>query len=81
MDTSGTTMERGFAEGEHVVLRPVLESDLAGLAELMAQNPIEALPWTRQRLTKQFKDEKEPGLWSKAHCVKRICAFRRKMSI
>ena len=62
-----TEEQKGFATGEHVVLRPVLEDDLAGLAPLMASNPGEPdrLPWTTQRLKKKFEDEKEPGLWGK----------------
>lgn len=59
--------ERGFAEGEHVVLRPVKEDDLRDLAALLAECPCEEkpMPWTHQRLKKKFEDEKEPGLWGK----------------
>lgn len=67
--TIDATAERGFAEGQHVVLRPVLEADLAELAKLMAENPAETLPWTLQRLKKKFEDEKEPGLWSETDRV------------
>lgn len=66
MDTNETAMERGFAEGEHVILRPVLESDLRELAQLMAEHPLETLPWTLQRLKKKFEDKDEPGLWGKS---------------
>ncbi len=66
MDANETKIEKGFAEGEHVVLRPVLEADLAELARLLAENPLEALPWTLQRLRKKFEDKDEPGLWGKS---------------
>ena len=68
---------KGFATGEHVVLRPVLEDDLAALAVLLANNPGEPdrQPWTHQRLKKQFDDEKEPGLWGKST---RVLAALRK---
>jgi hypothetical protein len=57
--------ERGFATGEHVVIRPVLESDLKDLAQLLAENPYcaEQVPWTFQRLKKKFEDKDKPGLW------------------
>ena len=63
--TDNASTERGFVEGEHIVLRPVLEKDLEQLAPLMAQNPCERkpTPWTLQRLKKKFEDEKDPGLW------------------
>jgi hypothetical protein len=67
--TDEVTIAKGFAEGKHVVLRPVLETDLAELAKLMAENPGETLPWTLQRLKKKFEDEKEPGLWSDTNRV------------
>ena len=62
---TGAQPQRGFAIGEHVVLRPVLEDDLPVLANLLASNPSEPerLPWTHQRLVKKFEDEKAPGLW------------------
>lgn len=65
--TTSTTGERGFAVGEHVVLRPVLEKDLPELAKLLAANPCEEkpAPWTLQRLKKKFEDKDEPGLWGK----------------
>lgn len=68
---------RGFAEGGHTVLRPVLEEDLAALAPLLASNPGEPdrLPWTHQRLKKKFEDEKEPGLWGKS--MRMLTAVRR----
>jgi RimJ/RimL family protein N-acetyltransferase len=75
MDTNETAIERGFADGEHVVLRPVLETDLVELAPLMAENPLETLPWTHQRLKKKFEDKDEPGLWGKS---KRYFAIVRK---
>ncbi|MBN2080971.1 hypothetical protein JW859_02065 [bacterium] len=65
MTTSETNKQQGFAEGQHVVLRPVLEDDLAALAGLMAENPLEPLPWTLQRLKNKFEDKDEPGLWGK----------------
>jgi len=67
MDNAEAKTEKGFAEGEHVVLRPVLEDDLPELAKLMAENPgeREPTPWTHQRLKKKFEDKKEPGLWGK----------------
>lgn len=63
--TDNASTRRGFVEGEHIVLRPVLEKDLEQLAPLMAQNPCERkpTPWTLQRLKKKFEDEKDPGLW------------------
>ena len=69
MDSNETIKEKGFAEGQHVVLRPVLEADLPELAKLMAENPLEALPWTLQRLKKKFENKKEPGLWGKTDRV------------
>jgi len=66
MDISEPVKEKGFAEGQHVVLRPVLEDDLAALAGLMAENPLDPLPWTQQRLKKKFEDKDEPGLWGKS---------------
>lgn len=67
METTTTATERGFATGEHVVLRPVLETDLAELAKLMAENPYapEPTPWTYQRLKKKFEDKDKPGLWDR----------------
>jgi hypothetical protein len=55
----------GFAVGELLVLRPVLEGDLAALAHLLADNPSEPerLPWTHQRLKQKFEDKDAPGLW------------------
>lgn len=72
------TEVKGFAEGEHTVLRPVLEEDLAALAPLLAGNPGEPdrLPWTQQRLKKKFDDEKEPGLWGKS--MRMLTAVRRE---
>jgi hypothetical protein len=60
--------ETGFAEGAHVVLRPVMEGDLPELAKLLAANPCDdnPLPWTLQRLKKKFEDKDEPGLWGKS---------------
>lgn len=57
--------ERGFAQGEHVILRPVLEADLPELAKLLAENPFdyEPQPWTHQRLKQKFEDKEKPGLW------------------
>jgi RimJ/RimL family protein N-acetyltransferase len=57
--------ERGFAESEHLILRPVKEDDLREMARLLAEAPLSTqnVPWTHQRLKKQFEDEKEPGLW------------------
>ena len=66
METTTNTTERGFATGKHIVLRPVLETDLTELARLMAENPAETLPWTPQRLKKKFEDKSEPGLWGKS---------------
>jgi len=59
--------EVGFAEGEHVVLRPVLEADLPELAKLLAANPCDSKPqpWSLQRLKKRFEDKDDPGLWGK----------------
>jgi len=59
--------ERGFIEGEHVVLRPVLEADFGELAPLLAANPYaeKQLPWTQQRLKQRYEDKDEPGLWGK----------------
>lgn len=64
-NTDTAKPERGFAEGQHVILRPVGENDLRELARLMAECPLldKQLPWTYQRLKKQFEDEKDPGLW------------------
>jgi RimJ/RimL family protein N-acetyltransferase len=57
-----------FISGELTRLRPVLEADLPALAPLLAEAPLgfsfEREPWTLQRLTKRFEDEKSPGLWS-----------------
>lgn len=78
-ETSRDQLEvRGFAVGGHVVLRPVLEEDLAALAPLLAGNPGETdrLPWTQQRLKKKFEDEKEPGLWGKN--TRYLAAVRRE---
>lgn len=59
------TEERGFAAGELVVLRPVQETDLAELAQLLAENPYDRhpQPWTPQRLKQKFEDKDKPGLW------------------
>jgi hypothetical protein len=59
--------EAGFTEGEHIVLRPVLEADLEELWPLLAEAPFEfkTEPWTLQRLKHKFEDKEEPGLWSK----------------
>jgi len=67
METTTNTTERGFASGEHVVIRPVLESDLKELAQLMAENPYarEQVPWTYQRLKNKFEDKDKPGLWDR----------------
>ena len=72
-----TKPERGFCEGEHVVLRPVREADLPELARLLAENPYERepLPWTHQRLKQKFEDKEKPGLWEDE---KRIFAIARK---
>lgn len=66
-ETTTTAMERGFAEGELVVLRPVKEDDLRPLAQLMAENPYEhdPTPWTHQRLKQKFEDKEKPGLWER----------------
>ena len=66
MDAQQAT-QQGFAEGGHVVLRPVKEDDLRELARLLAENPYERerLPWTYQRLKKKFEDKDKPGLWDK----------------
>lgn len=61
-----TNATQGFAHGERLILRPVQEGDLADLARILAQQPGgggKPLPWTEQRLRKQFEDEKDPGLW------------------
>jgi len=73
--------ERGFAEGEHVILRPVGENDLRELARLMAECPLldKQLPWTHQRLKKQFEDEKDPGLWKERD--KYFAAVRRERGL
>jgi hypothetical protein len=65
MNDQAVTIERGFAEGELVVLRPVKESDLLPLAQLMAECPYEnePIPWTYQRLKQKFEDKEKPGLW------------------
>jgi RimJ/RimL family protein N-acetyltransferase len=59
--------ERGFATGELVVLRPVLEEDLPELAQLLAANPCDnkQQPWTLHRLKKEFEDKDSPnsGCW------------------
>lgn len=57
--------ERGFAQGEYVILRPVLAADLRELARLLAENPFdhEPQPWTHQRLKQSFEDKDKPGLW------------------
>jgi len=62
---SPATPERGFAEGEYVILRPVLEADLPELAKLLAENPYDRKPqpWTLQRLKQKFEDKDKPGLW------------------
>jgi hypothetical protein len=69
--------ERGFAVGEHVILRPVLEADLPELAKLLAENPYdrEPQPWTFQRLKQKFEDKDKPGLWEES---KRYFAVVRK---
>lgn len=66
MQTMTNTAERGFASGEHIVIRPVLVDDLRDLARLMAENPYDhdVLPWTYQRLKQKFEDQNKPGLWS-----------------
>jgi len=71
MDSVAVEKEKGFAEGEHVVLRPVLEDDLRELAQLMAENPYEhePTPWTYQRLKKKFEDKDQPGLWERENKV------------
>jgi hypothetical protein len=55
----------GFAIGELLTLRPVLEGDLPALAQLLAANPSEPerLPWTQQRLKQKYEDKDAPGLW------------------
>jgi len=72
-------MERGFAMGKHVVLRPVLEKDLPELAKLLAADPCDEKPqpWTLARLKKLYEDKEkdDSGLWSKA---KRYFAVVRK---
>lgn len=75
--TAELTTERGFAEGEHLVLRPVKEADLPELAALMAENPCEykPLPWTHQRLKKKYEDKDKPGLWDER--AKTLVAVRR----
>jgi hypothetical protein len=58
-----------FLTGQHVKLRPVLESDLPSLAQLMAEAPHgfswNVSVWTESSLRKQFNDDKEPGLWGR----------------
>ena len=76
MDSVVMEKEKGFAQGELVVLRPVLEDDLRELAQLLAENPYEQepTPWTYQRLKKKFEDKENPGLWErtkKTYCVVR----------
>jgi len=63
--TEVSNMQKGFAYGEHVVLRPVVEDDLKELARLMAEDPCDATPWTHQRLKKKFENKEEPGLWGR----------------
>jgi len=66
MDSDQAQPERGFATGEHIVIRPVLADDLPDLARLLAENPYEhePLPWTYQRLKRKYEDKDKPGLWS-----------------
>ena len=70
---------KGFAYGEHTVLRPVVEDDLRELARLMAENPYDGVPvpWTHQRLKKKFEDKDNPGLWGQSA---RVFAVLRKSS-
>lgn len=59
--------QQRFIASDSLGLRAVTEADLYELAALMAQCPLagrDAVPWTEQRLKKEFEDEKEPGLWS-----------------
>jgi hypothetical protein len=65
MTDESTHVEQGFTAGRHVVLRPVLDSDLEELWPILAQNPYEyePLPWTHQRLKQKFEDKEELGLW------------------
>lgn len=69
MATEQTTTT-GFAIGESIVLRPVLEDDLPELAKLLAANCCEdkPQPWSLQRVKKLFedKDSETPGLWGEA---------------
>jgi hypothetical protein len=58
---------KGLAQGEQIILRPVLEQDLERLAYLLGESPFgigqDALPWTAARLKKKFEDAENPGLW------------------
>jgi hypothetical protein len=77
-NTDTAQPERGFAEGKRVILRPVGENDLPEMARLMAECPLldKQLPWTHQRLKKQFENEKDPGLWKERD--KYFAAVRRE---
>jgi hypothetical protein len=78
-NTTQNEQERGFAKGQHVVLRPVLEKDLPELAKLLAADPCDEKPqpWTLARMKKLYEDKEkdDSGLWSK---VKRYFAVVRK---
>jgi hypothetical protein len=67
MFDEATYVEQGHATGAQIVLRPVLEPDLAELWPVLAQNPYEyePTPWTHQRLKQKFENKEEPGLWGR----------------
>jgi hypothetical protein len=58
---------RGFVTGEHLLLRPVLKTDLPALAGLLAEDPLPPKrgPWSLAKLEKLFDTADEPGLWGK----------------
>jgi len=65
-DVVTANQAQAMAVGELVRLRAVQEEDLAVLAALLAESPRprEPLPWTAQRLRKQYEAEKTLGLWT-----------------
>jgi hypothetical protein len=80
---------RGHAYGELLILRPVLRADLPALAGMLAENPLphKPGPWTLQRLTKAYEDEKKPGLWNEQWRIYiavdgggRACGYARESS-